>query len=56
MLDRLLLKLRALGSRVLLFTQWVETLDILEEYVNFRFGKADEVYLRLDGSTNRIMR
>ncbi|KAK3260468.1 hypothetical protein CYMTET_30573 [Cymbomonas tetramitiformis] len=56
LLDRLLLRLRAAGSRVLLFSQWTQTLDVLEEYCNFRFGRKNEVYLRLDGQTNRIAR
>lgn len=56
MLDRLLLRLRSQGSRCLVFSQFVETLDIIEEYVKYRFGAANVVYLRLDGSTNRIIR
>jgi SNF2 family DNA or RNA helicase len=55
-LDRLLLRLRAAGSRVLLFSQFTETLDVLQEYVTFRFGPIGTAFLRLDGSTNRIMR
>jgi SNF2 family DNA or RNA helicase len=37
-------------------SQWTQTLDILEEYMQFRWGKPGEAYLRLDGSTNRITR
>ncbi|KAK3286291.1 hypothetical protein CYMTET_6147 [Cymbomonas tetramitiformis] len=56
LLDRMLLRLQREGSRVLLFSQWTQTLDVLEEYVRHRFGLPSEVYLRLDGSTNRISR
>lgn len=56
MLDRLLIRLKKQGSRVLLFSQYTETLDVLEEYVSFRFGKAEKAYLRLDGSTNLMVR
>ena len=49
MLDRLLLRLKSRGSLVLLFTQYTETLDLLEEYCKFRFGTVDEVYTCLDG-------
>lgn len=55
-LDRLLLALRSRKSRVLIFSQWTETLDILEEYVQFRFGAKGEAFYRLDGETNRLMR
>jgi hypothetical protein len=52
LLDRLLLAKQAEGSRVLLFSQWTLTLDVLEEYLQYRTYQ----YLRLDGSTNRIDR
>ncbi len=55
-LDRLLLRLRHQGSRVLVFSQWTETLDVLQEYVSFRFGGLGKVFLRLDGQTNSIVR
>jgi len=54
MLDRLLLRLKSQGSRCLVFSQFTETLDILEEYTNFRFGP--DSYFRLDGDTHRVMR
>lgn len=41
---------------MLLFTQWTDTLDILEEYITFRFGLRYQAYLRLDGNVNRIHR
>ena len=41
---------------MLLFSQYTETLDVLEEYVAFRFGPKNQKYLRLDGSTNRVHR
>jgi len=56
MLDRLLLRLRSQGSRVLVFSQFVETLDVLQEYLTHRFGSIGEAFLRLDGADNRIMR
>jgi hypothetical protein len=56
MLDRLLIRLKRQGSRVLLFSQFTETMDVLEEYITFRFGPAEKAYLRLDGQTNRIIR
>jgi SWI/SNF-related matrix-associated actin-dependent regulator of chromatin subfamily A member 5 len=52
MLDKLLLKLKAKHHRVVLFSQFTKTLDILCDYLDFRHHK----YCRLDGSTNRIMR
>lgn len=55
-LDRLLRRLKEQGSRVLLFSQYTETLDILEEYMNFRFGPKGVIYLRLDGQVNRVIR
>ena len=54
MLDRLLLRLRAQGSRVLVFSQYTETLDVLQEYFEFRFGKLNEVFYRLDGADNKV--
>ena len=47
---------RALGSRALLFSQYTLTLDVLEEYVTYRWGALGESYFRLDGTTNRIAR
>eukprot|EP01052_Picozoa_sp_SAG31_P010737 SAG31_NODE_596_length_13674_cov_3.806409_11_plen_990_part_00 len=54
LLDRLLLRKKAEGSRVLLFSQYTLALDVLEEYCGQKFGRAG--YLRLDGTTNRIDR
>ena len=56
LLDRLLLRLRRNNSRFLIFSQFTETLDILEEYVTYRFGPVNQAYFRLDGQTNRIVR
>lgn len=56
MLDKLLQKLKRKGSRCLIFSQFTETLDVLEEYVTYRFGPINSAFLRLDGATNRIMR
>ena len=53
-LDRLLVRKKAQGSRVLLFSQYTLALDVLEEYCENSFGRAG--YLRLDGATNRIDR
>jgi SWI/SNF-related matrix-associated actin-dependent regulator of chromatin subfamily A member 5 len=47
MLDKLLKKLQAQGSRVLIFSQMSRLLDILEDYCVFRQYK----YCRIDGST-----
>ncbi|KAJ1957620.1 chromatin remodeling complex Adenosinetriphosphatase [Dipsacomyces acuminosporus] len=47
-LDKLLKKLKAQGSRVLIFSQMSRVLDILEDYCMFRSYR----YCRLDGATN----
>lgn len=47
MLDKLLKRLRAQGSRVLIFSQMSRVLDILEDYSVMRGYK----YCRIDGST-----
>ena len=52
LLDRLLAKLFAQGHRVVLFSQFTSTLDLLEELLTYREYK----YCRLDGSTNRVQR
>jgi SWI/SNF-related matrix-associated actin-dependent regulator of chromatin subfamily A member 5 len=52
LLDRLLPKLKAGGHRVCLFSQFTQTLDILEDYCNLRRYK----YRRLDGSVSRVRR
>lgn len=54
LLDRLLVRKQAEGSRVLLFSQYTLALDVIEEYCGQKFGRAR--YLRLDGTTNRIDR
>lgn len=46
-LDKLLVKLKAQGSRVLIFSQMTRMLDILEDYCMWR----NYAYHRLDGST-----
>lgn len=51
-LDKLLRKLKAKGHRVVLFSQFTKTLDILCDYLDLRGYK----YGRLDGATNRVMR
>lgn len=51
-LDKLLRKLQEKGHRVVLFSQFVRTLDIICDYLDYRGYK----HLRLDGSTNRVMR
>ena len=55
-LDRLLRRLKQNNSRVLLFSQYTETLNVLEEYVTYRFGSKGHVFLRLDGDVNRVIR
>ncbi|KAK9470148.1 SNF2 family N-terminal domain-containing protein [Dipodascopsis tothii] len=47
MLDRLLKRFKAQGSRVLIFSQMSRLLDILEDYCMFR----EYEYCRIDGST-----
>jgi len=47
MLDDMLPQMHANGDRILIFTQFVMVLDILEQYLRIR----GHTYLRLDGST-----
>jgi SWI/SNF-related matrix-associated actin-dependent regulator of chromatin subfamily A member 5 len=47
-LDKLLPKLKANGSRVLIFSQMTRLLDILEDYLVYRGYE----YCRIDGSTS----
>lgn len=51
-LDRLLQRLKARGHRVVLFSQFNITLNIIEDYLRLRGHR----YRRLDGSTNRVQR
>ncbi len=51
-LDKLLKKLKAEGSRVLIFSQMSRLLDILEDYCVFR----DYQYCRIDGQTDHADR
>lgn len=46
-LDELLPPLKEAGHRVLIFSQFIFVLDILEDYLSIR----DHNFLRLDGST-----
>lgn len=46
-LDKLLARFKAQGSRVLIFSQMTRTLDIMEDYLQFR----QYPYSRIDGST-----
>jgi SWI/SNF-related matrix-associated actin-dependent regulator 1 of chromatin subfamily A len=46
-LDEMLPKLKSEGHRVLIFSQFVIMLDVLQEYMHIRGYH----YLRLDGST-----
>ena len=52
MLDRLLTRLRAKGHRVVIFSQFTSTLDIICDYLTYR----DFAHCRLDGSTHRVYR
>ena len=52
LLDKLLPKLKAQGSRVLLFSQMTRLLDILEDYMRFKGYQ----YCRLDGQTKGLDR
>lgn len=47
MLDKILVRMKNQGSRVLIFSQMSRVLDILEDYCVFR----DHKYCRIDGST-----
>jgi SWI/SNF-related matrix-associated actin-dependent regulator of chromatin subfamily A member 5 len=51
-LDRLLVKLKEKGHRVVIFSQYTRTLDILDDYLNWR----GYTHCRLDGQTNRVWR
>lgn len=51
-LDRLLIKLRANGHRVVIFSQFTSVLDILNDYLEYR----EIPFCRLDGQTNRVQR
>lgn len=46
-LDKMLPELKQFGHRVLIFSQYVIMLNIVEEYLRIK----DYRYLRLDGST-----
>merc|ERR1740130_988296 len=48
LLDRLLERSKPAGSRVLVFSQFTLTLDVLEEYVTGRWGPLGSAYFRLD--------
>ncbi|KAL9645087.1 hypothetical protein ABK040_004578 [Willaertia magna] len=52
LLDKLLIRLKEQGSRVLIFTQMTRVLDILEDYC---FFKSYE-YCRIDGQTSSELR
>ena len=47
LLDRILPKLKALGHRVLIFSQMVQLMNLLEDYLGLR----GFTHLRLDGHT-----
>eukprot|EP00170_Pyropia_yezoensis_P008190 contig_34103_g8217 len=47
MLDKILTAAATVGDRVVVFSQWSETLDLLEDLLNYR----QLPYLRLDGHT-----
>ena len=55
-LDKMLVKLKATGHKVLLFSTMTRLLDIMEEYLKWRklpekLGGGTMKYLRIDGST-----
>jgi SWI/SNF-related matrix-associated actin-dependent regulator of chromatin subfamily A member 5 len=52
MLDRLLPELQANNHRVVLFSQYTKTLDIIQDYLLMRGYE----FARLDGSTHRVNR
>lgn len=51
-LDKLLVRLKSQGHRVLIFSLFTRMLDILEDFLRFRGYK----YCRLDGGTHRARR
>ncbi|XP_014250839.1 SWI/SNF-related matrix-associated actin-dependent regulator of chromatin subfamily A containing DEAD/H box 1 homolog isoform X2 [Cimex lectularius] len=51
-LDEILPKLKSEGHRVVIFSQFLFILDLLEEYLRIR----DHTFVRLDGSTNILDR
>ena len=51
-LDRILIKLKENGHRVVIFSQFTSMLDILANFLHLRGYQ----YARLDGSTNRVQR
>ena len=56
-LDRILVKQKASGHRVLLFSTMTRLLDLLEIYLRWRYvdtpaGPATMGFLRIDGSTS----
>ena len=56
-LDKMLVKLKATGHKVLLFSTMTRLLDIMEEYLKWRtlpekIGGGTMKYLRIDGSTH----
>lgn len=51
-MDKMLAKLFANGNRVLIFSQYVIVLDVLEDYLEFRNYKFE----RIDGSTAQASR
>ena len=52
LMDRMLFRLKRDGHKVLIFSQMVEVLNILEDYLGYRNYK----YCRLDGSTKIVER
>ncbi|KNC76034.1 hypothetical protein SARC_11453, partial [Sphaeroforma arctica JP610] len=52
MMDRLLVKLKAEGHRAVIFSQFTQMLDLLEDFLYLKGYR----FVRLDGGTNRIQR
>lgn len=52
LLDKMLPKLKQQGNRVVVFSGFKRTLDIVEDYFKYR----DIKFLRVDGSTDRLVR
>lgn len=53
MLDRILVKLKRTGHRVLLFSTMTRLLDVLEQYLRWRYVDGQLLgYQRIDGSTS----
>ena len=54
MLDKLITRLRANNHKILIFSQFTKTIDLIDDYL--RFLRPQFKYCRLDGSTHFLTR